>query len=105
MPPHGNPPYHPSEVPQRMAQLSAKMTHQDRQILSETGVGGVRHGVRRQLEEWNIMVGQPRRFPALIGNAQAPTAVHGPYNLLPSYLLHRGSAPCVGGTVTIRSQS
>ena len=53
------------------------MAHEDREILGEVSIECCQHGVRGQLEEWNFMIGQPQRHPALIGKTQVPTAMHG----------------------------
>jgi len=67
-------------------------------ICDSVGDGGL-HGMRRKLEEWKIMVGQPRQQPTVIGKSRALVVMHGPMApptiKVAGYprLLHRGSAP------------
>src|SRR5882724_7416225 len=77
-------------------------------VCDSVGDGGL-HGMRRKLEEWKIMVGQPRQQPTVIGKSRALVVMHGPMALptieVTGYprLLRRGSAPRRGGTFTIHS--
>ena len=81
-------------------------------VISDSIGDGSLHDVRDKLEEWTIVVGQPQHQPAVIGGTWALIVVHGPtappaiaYGRITRYpnLLHRGSAPWKGSTVTIHS--
>ena len=101
------------EVPGSVLGPSREVGLDGHQVIGNSIGNGSLHGVRAKLEEWEIMVGQPRHQPAVIGRTQAFVVAHGP-TVLPaiadgrimgySDLLHRGSAPWRGGTVTMHSQ-
>jgi len=67
-------------------------------VCDSVGDGGL-HGMRRKLEEWKIMVGQPRQQPTVIGKSRVLVVMHGPTApptiKVAGYprLLRRGSAP------------
>src|SRR5882724_13034147 len=77
-------------------------------VRDSVGDGGL-HGMRRKLEKWKIMVGQPRQQPTVIGKSRVLVVMHGPMAPptieVAGYprLLCRGSPPWRGGTVTICS--
>src|SRR5882724_8900194 len=93
------------EVPGSVLGAGREVGLDGHQVIGDgIGNGGL-HGMRVKLEEWEIMVGQPRHQPAVIGGTQALVVMHRPM-ALPAMadggimwypnLLHRGSAPWRG---------
>ena len=71
-----------NEITRNVAWTHLEMGLDGHEVVGDSVGHGSLHDVREKLEEWEIVVSQPRHQPAVIGGTQALVVAHGPMALL-----------------------
>src|SRR5882724_4522405 len=77
-PPDCMPTHHHDKIARGVTWLLLQVGLDGQEVVGDSVGDGGLHGLRVKLDEWEIMVGQPRHHPTVIGGTWALVVMHGP---------------------------